>query len=209
MSRKIRKMAMVATLICFLSFCAGTRAETLTQINQTQEGEQENIRYGKTNVKGVNVRKKPQEKADVVMKLPITGTAVIIEDEMVDGHQVSWYQVNIENQKIEGYIRSDLVDEITVDEYAQLISAGKTHQTSKHTSQRSTPASLPGSQNVASSHSGYAGNTTVWIENGIYHSDLACPNIENGSTSTLQTAQAQGLQACSMCWCYECLFGEE
>lgn len=65
-------------------------------------------RYGRTNIKGVNVRQKASVKAEVVHRAHLTGTVFeILEEKVLDNGDV-WYQVLIEKEK--GYIRSDLVE---------------------------------------------------------------------------------------------------
>lgn len=76
-------------------------------------------RYGMTNTKGVNVRSKGSSSGDIVTKLAITGSVFIIEEEETNGKEV-WYAVTIQgegDEVTEGFIRSDLVAEITEAEF--------------------------------------------------------------------------------------------
>lgn len=170
--------------------------------------EPEPIGYGKTNIKGINVRAKPFGKADVVEKIPITGTVVLILGKEEDAQQVEWYAVRIKDT--DGFIRADLLDEITREEYAQALAEAEASKQKKRTSQPTLAGSkIPNNTGASSSgHSGYPDSTSVWVANGVFHSDLACPNIADGNKTTLGSARQQGLKACSLCWCYECLYGE-
>jgi len=185
------------------------RVETMALPSRTEGNElQEEPRCGKTNIKGINVRKKPDGKATIVTTLPITGTAVRIIDEILDTKQVLWFQIEVEEHKIEGFIRSDLIDEITADEYKELADKPKVNLAiAKRPVQGAVPAT-PKSQSGGSGHGGYPAITPVWIENSAYHSDRACPRAKNGAASTLIAAQAKGLNPCNLCWCFECLYGE-
>lgn len=196
------------TMVCLLLVaCIGMSmaiavAQTAEDIDSLKA-----LAYGKTNVQGINVRKKPSEKADVVVKLPITGTAVVIVEHIDEDASIAWYAVEVGEDH--GYIRADLLQEITKEEYdlnMQSTAKPAKKATSKPASSKIQALNASAS---GSDHSGYAGSTAVYTSGGIYHSDRACPKTPEGaSQSTLTAAQSAGMSPCSMCWCYECLFVE-
>ncbi|MDR0396482.1 MAG: SH3 domain-containing protein [Oscillospiraceae bacterium] len=181
--------------------------------------EDEPPRYGKTNIKGVNVRAKPDQRSAITVKAPISGTVVEITGEDTDKNGVVWYKALLSGKR--GFVRSDLVDEMTEEENALYIEQQKLEQqkqaaraNTKTASARSHASSSPYITHAApgtSTQSGspYPPGTTVFISsNGVYHSaaDCACGYMDNLTTSTLASAQAQGLSACNYCWCLDCLF---
>lgn len=73
------------------------------------------VKYGKTNIKGVNVREKASAKSDSVVRLRVTGTVFMVNGETTTDSGETWYVVEIGKHK--GYIRSDLVTPIDEMEY--------------------------------------------------------------------------------------------
>jgi len=75
------------------------------------------LRYGKTNVKGVNVRAKASADAKKVHAFPRTGTAFEVLDEITDKKGEAWYRIRYGGG--EGFVKAEFVDLIEREEYEQ------------------------------------------------------------------------------------------
>ncbi|MDR1263656.1 MAG: SH3 domain-containing protein [Oscillospiraceae bacterium] len=173
--------------------------------------EEETHRYGKTNNKGVNIRSKPDAKGVVVAKAPITGTIVEILDETTSAGSVGWLKVLLNGQA--GFVRADLLDEMTQEEYDQAMEVIRQQAAAKAKAARSHLSAPVSANNMAQGVTHvYPPSMQVWVtSNGIYHGILDCA-ISVGLdyyASTLASAQAAGFTACSYCWCLDCLFPGE
>ena len=95
-----------------------TIADTTEPTGATTTAEKQpttDVKYGKTNIKGVNVREKASAKSDSVVRLRVTGTVFKVNGETTTDGGETWYVVEIGKHK--GYIRSDLVTPIDEMEY--------------------------------------------------------------------------------------------
>lgn len=157
-------------------------------------------RYGKTNTSGANVRAKASAKAERVVQLKNTGTAVSILEETKNDSE-TWYYVEVGSRK--GYIRSDLVDEISEAEATELIA--KANSTNKPSSSGSSSRNSSGgssSSNPSSGGSSPKQGQTVYISSSgkKYHRSSRCSNMRSPSAVTLEQAQSSGRTRCSKCW---------
>ena len=77
--------------------------------------ESEETQYAKTNVKGLNVRKKPSTKAAKAFMINVTGTHVLIKDLADDG----WCEIKVfdDNKSREGFVQMKMLDLIEKSEY--------------------------------------------------------------------------------------------
>ncbi|MDR1599727.1 MAG: SH3 domain-containing protein [Oscillospiraceae bacterium] len=179
-------------------------------LTQDAAEEDDAPRYGKTNIKGVNIRKKPDQKAAITVKVPISGTVIEITGEQNDKNGVKWLEAAIGGKA--GFVRADLIDEMTDEENARYIdqleqaAQAKSRQARLHASNASPTA-------AAQTQSGapYPPGMTAYISSdGVYHSDpnCGCGSMESLWTTTLASAQAQGYTPCGYCWCLDCLYPE-
>ncbi len=186
--------------VCLLFLCLCIAASVAGASAYKTEDESA-ARYGQTNIKGVNVRKHPNAKAKVVVKVPITGTVMKWLGEEEDEAGTLWIQVEYAGKQ--GFIRSDLLDEIGEEAYLEALEEEK----KRLAAQRAT-AKVSGSK--LSSHSPPKDETPAWVADGIYHSSPSCDRMPQGARqTTLSSAQAQGLAPCTWCWCLDCLFASE
>lgn len=101
-------------------------------------------RYGKTNKKGVNLRKRANTKSTLFLQINNTGTYVLILEEVEGKDKKPWYSVRCDGKK--GYIRADLIDEIMPND-AEYQEAAKGFSTGKTSG---TPATNGSSTNSSS-----------------------------------------------------------
>lgn len=75
----------------------------------------ETTMYGKTNIKGLNVRKKQSTGSAKVCTIPVTGTVLLITQDMGNG----WHGIMVfeDNKSQTGYIKTEMVDLIEKPEY--------------------------------------------------------------------------------------------
>lgn len=73
-------------------------------------------RYGLTNIKGVNVRAKASTDAKKLHSFALTGSAVIIVDEVVGSDDEVWYQIDLNGEP--GFILGKYIDEVAWEAYA-------------------------------------------------------------------------------------------
>lgn len=71
--------------------------------------------FGKTNVKGLNVRKKQSSSSAKVCGISVTGTRLLITEDMGNG----WYSIMVfeDNKSQTGYVKKEMVDLIEKPEY--------------------------------------------------------------------------------------------
>lgn len=151
-------------------------------------------RYGATNKSGVNVRRQPGAKAAQVRQLPNTGSAVVILGEEINSAGERWFQVRLSDGK-EGYIRADLLTEISAAEYAQAsASTGKSKNTAG-----SEGKAVQRTQTSPSSGSG----TMVWIptiSGKRYHKTSRCSGMKGPAKVTVEEARSRGFTPCKNCY---------
>lgn len=77
--------------------------------------ESEETQYAKTNVKGLNVRKKPSTKASKALMVNVTGTPVLIKKLSDDG----WCEIQVldDNKSREGFVQIKMLNPIEKSEY--------------------------------------------------------------------------------------------
>lgn len=92
-----------------------TNATEPTGATTAEKKPTSDVKYGKTNIKGVNVRERASAKSDSVVRLRVTGTVFKVNGETTTDSGETWYVVEIGKHK--GYIRSDLVTPIDEMEY--------------------------------------------------------------------------------------------
>lgn len=186
--------------VCLLFLCLCIAASVAGASTYEKEGEPV-ARYGRTNIKGVNVRKHPKAKAEIVAQIPVTGTVMKWLGEEEDAAGTLWIQGEYAGQK--GFIRGDLLDEISEEAYLEALEAEKKRLAARR-------AAAKGSGSKLSSHSLPKDETPAWVADGIYHSSPSCDRVPQGARqTTLSSAQAQGLAPCAWCWCLDCLFASE
>ncbi len=169
--RKYLSLCMVICILC----CSFALAEA-------PDTEPVPVRYGITNIKGVNMRSKASAKADAVQQIPIAGTPVtILEDVMESG--VTWYKVDYEGDI--GFIRADLIDEVLPtdeEKYAE------------------TAAAIALATAKALERKGSAGNVWIPTNGGTkYHASSSCSNMKAPKKVTLEYAKSHGYTACKKC----------
>ena len=71
--------------------------------------------FGITNVKGLNIRKKPSTKANKVSTINVTGTPLLIKAATDDG----WYEIEVSmnNKSYEGFVQQKMIDIISIEDY--------------------------------------------------------------------------------------------
>ncbi len=75
----------------------------------------EGTMFGETNVKGLNIRKKQSTGSAKVGTLSVTGSVVLIKEDMGNG----WYSIlaHKDGKNYQGYLKADLVDTISKADY--------------------------------------------------------------------------------------------
>ena len=175
--------------------------ETEPPMAQTQEVQPEATvespyRYGKTNIKGVNIRSKASADGEKNAGLPNSGTIVLILDQEDNDKGETWYAVLHGN--IDGYIRSDLLDLVQEQDY--ITATGKTAEqaiadAAENKNSGSSSKSSSGSSSSKSSR-------TVYVTSGgkSYHSSSSCSNMSSPRAVTQDEAMSSGRSKCTKCW---------
>jgi len=159
-------------------------------------------RHGLTNAAGVNVRTKPSKRAWVAVQIK-KGTLLEITDETTDAAGDTWFAVKVAGNR--GFIRSDLVEEMTEEAYQEAI---KPKAAAKP---RAGTHSAASENAAASNHQKIPNNKPAWFGRGdaYFHSDDVCPMIANPgqiSCGTITSAKSGGYRPCNYCWCVGCMF---
>ncbi len=130
-------------------------------------------RYGITNTKGVNVREKASAKAGIALQIKDMASVVfiILEDEEVSDTE-TWFKVEIEDGEdtITGFIRSDLVDELTAEEHEAALLAIEE-----------------------------ANKVWVTDTGKRYHAESTCSGMQNAYQLSVTEAKAKGYVPCGNC----------
>lgn len=76
------------------------------------------VEYGKTKEGSTNVRKEATTKSDLVVRIKVAETPVLIAYETVNAQEEGWYYV--EFGAYTGFIRADLIEPVSQEEYMRL-----------------------------------------------------------------------------------------
>lgn len=172
----------------------------------TPEPTQKPIRYGATTKSGVNIRKESNAKASVVRQMPNTGSAFVILDEVaVSG--TTWYHVALAGGE-SGYIRGDLVEEISASEYETRGAQSQTKASSKGASGQKSSSVSGGSTSkqttkATATEKPRSSGGSVWIPtNGgtKYHRSSGCSGMKGPRNVSTSEAQSLGFTACKKCY---------
>lgn len=186
----------------------GDGAGETQSTNSTDEPE-----WGKTNVKGVNVRASASGDSATLKQVARSGTVFIIIRETENLKNETYYVISLGDKK-EGYVRADLVDLISEQEYkdAKYSIVARPKQTTAKTSSSSgggsataAPTASDGTVVIATATpeaTATADATVVWTSTGTnaYHKQSTCNGVTYSVGIAKSDAEKSGKLACAACW---------
>lgn len=177
--------------------------------------------YGRTNVKGVNIRASASGDSAIVERVARTGTVfeILRETENVQGEK--WYVISLGGIK-EGFIRPDLVEVITEQDYNDarysVVARAKKTTAKKSSSSKATvaPTAAPTTSGViivtasptvsvdpnATPTAAPSNDQVVYAAaaGSTYHKTESCGGVTYTLALRLSVAQSNGLNKCPSCW---------